>query len=193
MIKSLDAFFQPLQFDSLYKYCTTISDVDGIVKLNNNKLAVIEIKKDTPNHDFINIEKSPQWALLRQLAQHKDTFLIYATHNQVINKDVLIDAQDCIVKRLEVCGEKRDFVPGESLKQCIARLSRPTTYKIIIEYPNGELAYAITNPCGNKWYTKTFNATVNTFLDKELALQYITARKTKPFNKNNKYHIVEAN
>lgn len=199
MIKSMDALAQPLDFLSFARYCKCMTDLDGVLQLQtNDKVFLIEIKKDTFNHSVNKIINSPQWNVYRDLANNRlNYFIVYATHNQPIDLRVPIRAIDCKVRYLENCGKSIDVCNFEDLLDCIHyfafKKDLDEKYYIVIRYPDKTLQYAIRKPTQKMWSMPTYANVSCDFESLESAIKYIHTRyKAKNFNKLNHYIIYRA-
>ena len=197
LIKNIDALNQPLDFSPFVRYCKVMSDLDCILWLYNDRILLIEIKKDTFNHTKDKIRNSYQWKLLRKIAGNRpNVYLIYATHNQPIDLRVAINSNDCIVKYIEYCGkevtldcsdELPDIIHYFSLKEDISN----SKYHIIVKYPDYSLQHAIRKPVGPKWTLSYYSPVSCDFESKKEAIKYIQTRFKTDFNRNNIYILMQ--
>ena len=192
LIKNLDALEQPLDFSPFARYCKCMSDIDSILYLKNGKVFLIEIKKDTLNHNFEQILKSNQWQLYKELANNRPNYyLVYATHNQPIDLRVAINAIDCKVQYIETEGKALPTKDFEDLLACIHYYAsikdENETYYIIVRYEDKSLRYAIRKPIQKLWVLDKYVSISCDFQSKDEAIKYIATRYKAKFNINNKY------
>ena len=204
MIKNIDALNQPLDYEPFTRYCKCMTDLDGVLQLEaNDKIFLIEIKKDTFNHSVNKIINSSQWKLYQNLANNRPNyFIVYATHNQPIDLRVAINAIDCRVRYLENCGKSINVSNFEDLLSCIHyyafKKDISEKHYIVIRYPNKTLHYAIRKPIQKMWSMPTYANLSCDFDSLEEAIKYINTRyKAKSvngtyFNKDNKYLVYRA-
>lgn len=198
MINSLDAIKQPLDFEKLYPFTTCCSDIDGLLELNNGKIMLIEVKKNTPSHSLSNFNRSAQNSLLRKLVGNReDIIYVYCTHDININKDVPIETSDCIVKYVQYRGKALSFKEGITLLDYVKEQSSIYTfndeYYIVVKYPNGNLRYCIAAPKGNCWITDNYTEEKNKFTTYLEAKKYIQARFLFAINHKNEYQLYRKN
>lgn len=191
LIRSIEALKQPLDFSPFARYCSDMSDIDGIFRLKNGNRILLEVKKDTFNHTPDKIINGNQWQLLREIADNrKNYYIIYATHNQQINANELINLRDCKVRYVENCNRSLDCSIYEDLLDCvhwISFLHSEHKYYIVVKYPDGEMKYAICKPIEKMWILDKYINISCDFDNYETAFNYIKTRYKKPMNKNNQY------
>lgn len=198
MINNLDAIKQPLDFEKLYPFTTCCSDIDGLLELNNGILMVIEIKKNTESHSVSNFNRSAQNSLLRKLISNREDILyVYCTHNININKDIPIEASDCIIKFVQRGGKEIAFKEGITLLEYVQEQSRKYDYDdeyyIVVKYPNGNLRYCIVAPKFKQWTSDTYTKENNAFITQAEAKKYIEARFLSAMNHKNEYQLYRKN
>lgn len=198
MINSLAAIKQPLDFEKLYPFTACCSDIDGLFELNNGKLVLVEIKKNTLSHDKENYKHSVQNMLFNKLIGNRsDIFYVYATHDLNINEEVPIESSDCTVQFVFYNGKEYKVPTNITLLEFIKEQSRheiiKDEYYIVVKYPNGNLRYCIAAPKGNCWITDNYNENLNKFNSYQEASNYISARFLKPMNMQNEYLLFRKN
>lgn len=203
LIKSIDALRQPIDFSMFADYCKYMTDVDEGLKLKNDIILLIEIKKDTFNHTKEKVCNSAQWRFLQELANNRSNiYLIYATHNQDIDANTPIKSNECEVQYIECCGKKIDLDCSNNLLEVVKyfalkqNIEEKIKYHIIVKYPNYTLEHAIRQPSGPKWTLPYYSPISCDFNSKEEALRYIKTRfktiiKGKRINKDNTYILIQ--
>lgn len=195
MINNIQAIEQPLDFEDLKIFFNSASDVDGLLELNNGQLVVLEIKKDTPNHSYENIQNKSQFRLLQKLIGNRsDIIFIYATHNQPIDINIPIHLPSCEVKHIEIGGKEQEVIPEiKSLDNCIKYYSRfiydPLNLYLMVRYPNGKLEYCVVSPKYKKWSTSNYNEEEHRFENYKEVDKYVEARYIQGYNQNNEYWL----
>lgn len=197
LIRSLEALKQPLDFTRFSRYCKDMSDIDSMLRLTNENRILLEVKKETNNHTVDKIINSNQWQILRELANNRSNYyLLYVTHNQIINANQAIDLAECKVKYLENCGISLDVSDFEDTLSCIHYLAfkkLEEKYYIVIKYKNGEMKYAIRKPVAKKWYLDNYVSISCDFNSYDEAYKYIQTRYKKYINVENQYLLFRKN
>lgn len=200
MIKSQEAFEQHIDFSGLLEFCKSGTDVDSLLHLHNSLQVSIEVKKDTPNHVFEVIHFTKQWLDLETWAGiDSNRILIYATHNQKIDRNVNIRASECIVKRVQRAGFTMPEFNGKRLYDVIQDLNKLESlykYRIEVVYPNLDKRFCVVknwHACG-KWITDTYNPTYQDIETLREAENYILERwngkvNGEYINRGNQYII----
>lgn len=196
MIRDIKAIEQPLDFSTLSPFATGMSDVDGLFQLNNGKIVVLEVKKDTPKHDFSRIKEKIQFNLLRKLVGNRsDIILIYATHDQPIDINIPININECIVRGVEIGGIEQSIEKDMYLGEYIRDLSRVTYEQeelfLMVRYPNSQMQYCVPMPGKSRqWATDTYNTEINRFATRDEARRYVNDRFVcQDFNRRNQYFL----
>lgn len=194
MIKSLEAFCQKLNFEQVFPFCSVCSDIDYIFRLINGIILIVEIKKDTESHKAENFLKTEQYKLMRDLiGTREDVYFVYATHNNPISKDILIDASDCTVKFVRHNCDDTFIDSGISLTKFTKDLCYneyiKSEYYVMVKYPNGKMQYCIVAPESKKWVTEYYNKDLHCFNDIRVVDTYIHDRFLCEYNYNNEYWV----
>lgn len=195
MIRNIQAVEQPLDFEKIMPFCSCASDADGILQLNNGKMIVLEIKKETPSHLDSKIKHSAQFQLLRKfLGYRSDTIFIYATHTQEIDLNTPIDLGLCTVRMIS-CGDIEFEVtdPVRNLADCVKFYSRISydalDLYLMVKYPNGKLEYCVVNPKDRRWSTSYYDFNLHRFTTYKEVENYVEARFIQGYNKKNEYWL----
>lgn len=194
LIKDLHAIEQPLDFETLSHFCSCMSDVDGILQLNNGSLVVLEIKKASEKHKWLNIKNRPQISLLKKFIGNRvDIYFIYAVHNQPIDINIPIELNSCEVLCVENNGEVLTQYENTALIDCIQDLAKfkieKNKFYLMVKYQDGTLEYCISSPKGKVWSTSKYIEDKVTFDNCIEVENYIEARYQKSFNQKNEYWL----
>lgn len=187
-IKSPDALKQGLDFSGLFpvvKYCT---DIDNVDFLANDKIALVESKKETPNTCVDNIINSKQWKIYRGLG-NKNVYLIYATHNLPIDKDKPIPLHQNTVKWVELNGEPIPFKKGISVDECVNYLGGLGMYYIRTEFKNGTMHFMKHSETKTGWSSNKFDSKTMAFKSLKHVENYLYWRKKSVWNKGRTFTV----
>ena len=189
-VKSMTAFKQKVDF--LGGHVTKIikhgTDVDFLCRLANNRMAAVEVKKDTPNHTVEKILESTQWEDYRD-SMKSTTYLIYVTHDRPISEeDIPVEA--LTVRYVEVNGQEIKELRDLKFEVVINYLgSLDTTYMKVHYTKTDEIEYVLKHPVDNRWSTNHYWATIESFSTVNMAKGYIKHRYEKDFNRSYIYEI----
>ena len=202
LIKNTKALRQGLNYSHLSRYCSCMSDIDGVFILYNGITIILEVKKDTPSHQPENLIHTVQFNMYRRLSEYNpDIYFVYATHNEEIS-DNPIDVITCKPRYCERLGHQIN-VEGvfEDFGELVHWLSfkKPEyEYMIIADYSNTTgkhkgLGYAVNMPSPEKWILDEYDSSKCRFMSQSEALTYIRQRYTQAFNKDVVYMIFKMN
>lgn len=194
MIRSLEAFEQKLDFETIYPFTNICSDIDGVFQLNNGIYVILEVKKETENHSVENFLKSKQYQLIKTiLGNREDLYFVYVTHQNTIDKNIFIEAADCTVKFVRHASNDYIIDSSITLTKFIKDLSRnkylESTYYIMVKYPDSKMHYCIIAPEKRKWSSEIYNPEQNDFKSIKEVNDYIERRFLCGFNKDNEYWV----
>lgn len=189
-IKSMEALRQKTDFcgGNITKIVKRGSDIDFTYELANGNIAVIEEKKNTPNHSVENIINSWQWKHYRKVCRDEH-FLIYVTHDLDISSEDDIPLEALTVRYLEANKQEIKLQKEFKLDELVNYLGSLDTYYVKVRYKNGTVEYALKHPIEDKWSSDCYWAASVCFLEKESAYEYVKARYKKPFNQEYVYEL----
>lgn len=186
-IKSPDALEQGLDFSGLFKRVKFCTDIDNLSWLANDKVALIESKKETFDHSVENIINSKQWKAYRSCG--RDKYIIYATHNLPIDKTKPIPLAKNIVKYVEFNEKPVTFKKGISVEECLDYLGGLGMYYIRTQFKNGKKQFMKRIATDKHWSSSVFNPIEMGFKTLNQVKTYLNARKNNEFNKGRTFTV----
>lgn len=194
MIKSLEAFGQKLDFEKLYPFTISGTDFDGVFRLNNGIILIVEVKKETESHSVNNFLETEQYRLIRDIiGNREDIYFVYVTHTNCISKDISIEASNCVVKFVQHASDLTVIESGILLTDFVKSLSRnkymKSEYFIMIKYQNTQMEYCIASPKNKIWSSKTYTDENNKFDSIDEVNKYISQRFLFSPNHKNEYWV----
>jgi len=194
MINSLGAFSQKLDFEKLYPFSSSCTDFDGVFRLNNEVILIVEVKKETDSHSVDNFLKTEQYRLIRDIiGNREDIYFVYVTHQNYISKDIPIEASDCVVKFVLHASNLTVIDSGILLTDFTKSLSRnrymQSEYFIMVKYQNTQMEYCMVSPKSKIWSSKTYTPENNKFSSLKEVESYISQRFLFIPNHTNEYWV----